>query len=167
MGSRSCSPFPSAPAPLEGPWDTPKWLYAPGCVPGDQGALHLPHCFPAGARCVCGSAVSRQRVPGTSWVGLGVSGCQGTQGTSPSSSWLGYPDAIPCLQNISLPMSAPGQHNLPSASAAGWTLGWLLGCGTGFRAQPWDMLQLSMHGHGQLVTGHTVLWGFGPRGASE
>lgn len=71
------------------------------------------------------------------------------------------------LQNIILPTSPPEQRNLPSASPAGWTLGWLLGCGRGFRAQSWDVLQPSMRGHGQLVPDLAVLWVFRRRGAPE
>lgn len=145
----------------------PKVALCPGLRPWGPGCPASATLFPSWSKVRLWISSLQAAGAWDQLVGLRVSGCQGMQGTGPSSSWLGYPDAIPCLQNISLPVSAPGQHNLPSASAAGWTLGWLLGCGMGFRAQPWDMLQLSMHGHGQLVTGLTVLWGFGPRGASE
>lgn len=116
-------------SPLEGPWDrTPQSGPVPlSCIPEDQGVMHP--LLPSWSLCVCALGISRQRVPGAGWVGLGVSGCLDMQDTGPGSSWLGYPDVIPCLQNISLPMSVPGQHNLPSASTAGWTFGWLLGCG--------------------------------------
>lgn len=44
---------PPAPAPSEGPWGTPKWLYAPRLHPwGARCRDSLPRCLPAGARCV-------------------------------------------------------------------------------------------------------------------
>lgn len=69
LGSRSCSPFPPGTTP---PWKdpgTPQSGPVPvAWIPRDQGAMHLPHCFPVG---VC-RFVDRG-TPGSRWGQLGGS----------------------------------------------------------------------------------------------
>lgn len=147
------------------PWKDPG---APQSGPMPLGCTLGPRCcasatvLPSWSLWVCGSGISRQRGPGASWVSLGLSGCQGMQGTGPGSSWLGQPDAIPCLQNISLPRVSQGCVAFPQHLQLDgpWEPAWLW---NGIQGTATGQLQPSRHGHGQLVTDLAVLWGLGPR----
>lgn len=98
----------------------PSCTSSPGTLQSGPGG---PRCqrsatllLPSWSLCVCALRISRQWVPGASWVALGVSGYR------PWQLLMQFPVC-----------ETSGQGNLPSASTAGWTLGWLLGCGTGPR----------------------------------
>lgn len=94
LGSRSCSPFPPGTTPPGRTLGHPKvalclWL-------GSLGTKVPCICHIASQLEFVGLWIGElQAAGGASWVGLGISSCQGMQGTGPGSSWLGYPDAIP------------------------------------------------------------------------